>query len=221
MENNPAKKSLAERWKLAFQMYWAFFQIGLFTFGGGYAMLPMLEKECVDKHEWTTREELLDIFALAQCTPGVIAVNTATFLGKKQAGYPGAVMATLGVISPSIIIISVIAALLSNFAHHASVQHALAGVRAAVTALIFASVYKMAKGALKDWLSFVLTIVSFLLVALFGASPVAIVIAAALIGFLFFGGLRKKPQEKELAPEGDEVAKDVAEAVEQAKEDDQ
>lgn len=189
------QKTLSERWKLALTMYVSFFQIGLFTFGGGYAMLPMLEKECVDKHAWTTREELLDIFALAQCTPGIIAVNTATFLGKKQAGIPGAILATLGVISPSLIIISLIAALLKNFADLAPVQHALAGVRAAVTALIFASVYKMAKSALKNPLSYAVAIVAFLLVALFGTSPVAIVVAAALIGFLFFGGLRKSGKE--------------------------
>ena len=180
------QKTLAERWKLALAMYVSFFQIGLFTFGGGYAMLPMLEKECVDKHAWTTRDELLDIFALAQCTPGVIAVNTATFLG---------IMATLGVISPSLVIISLIAALLKNFADLEPVQHALAGVRAAVTALIFASVYKMAKGALKDPLSWGVAIVAFLLVALFGASPVAIVVAAALIGFLFFGGRKRSGKE--------------------------
>ena len=191
------QQTLSERWKLALRMYVSFFQIGLFTFGGGYAMLPMLEKECVDKRAWTTREELLDIFALAQCTPGIIAVNTATFLGKKQAGLPGAVMATLGVITPSLIIISLIAALLKNFADLAPVQHALAAVRAAVTALIFASVYKMGKSALKNPLSWVITIVSFLLVALFGASPVAIVVAAALIGFLFFGGLNKSGKESD------------------------
>lgn len=189
------QKTLAERWKLALKMYAAFFQVGLFTFGGGYAMLPMLEKECVDKHAWTTQEELLDIFALAQCTPGIIAVNTATFLGKKQAGLPGAVMATLGVITPSLLIISLIAALLTNFADLAPVQHALVAVRAAVTALIFASVYKMGKSALKHPLSYVIAIVAFLLVALFGASPVAIVVAAALIGFLFFGGLSRTGKE--------------------------
>lgn len=189
------QQTLAERWKLALRMYVSFFQIGLFTFGGGYAMLPMLEKECVDKHAWTTQEELLDIFALAQCTPGIIAVNTATFLGKKQAGLPGAVLATLGVITPSLIIISLIAALLKNFADLAPVQHALAGVRAAVTALIFASVYKMGKSALKHPLSWVIALAAFLLVALFGASPVAIVVAAALAGFLFFGGLRRSGKE--------------------------
>ena len=189
------QKTLAERWKLALKMYAAFFQVGLFTFGGGYAMLPMLEKECVDKHAWATREELLDIFALAQCTPGVIAVNTATFLGKKQAGIPGAALATLGVITPSLIIISLIAALLKNFADLEPVRHALAAVRVAVTALIFASVYKMAKSALKHPLSYGITLVAFLLVALFGTSPVAIVLAAALIGFLFFGGLSGQKKE--------------------------
>ena len=180
------------KWKLLLQLYTAFFKIGLFTFGGGYAMLPMLEKECVDKYGWTTREELLDVFALAQCTPGVIAVNTATFLGKKQGGLPGAICATLGIISPSLIIISLIAALLQNFADIPAVQHALAGVRVAVTALIFASVIKLAKGALKNWLSAVIAVVAFLLVALFGTSPVAIVVGAALAGYLFFGGLPRK-----------------------------
>ena len=189
------QNTLAERWKLALKMYVSFFQIGLFTFGGGYAMLPMLEKECVNKHAWATREELLDIFALAQCTPGVIAVNTATFLGKKQAGIPGAALATLGVITPSLIIISLIAALLKNFADLEPVRHALAAVRVAVTALIFASVYKMAKSALKHPLSYVIALVAFLLVALFGTSPVAIVLAAALIGFLFFGGLSGQKKE--------------------------
>jgi Chromate transport protein ChrA len=189
------QNTLAERWKLALKMYVSFFQIGLFTFGGGYAMLPMLEKECVDKHAWATRDELLDIFALAQCTPGVIAVNTATFLGKKQAGIPGAALATLGVITPSLIIISLIAALLKNFANLEPVRHALAAVRVAVTALIFASVYKMAKSALKHPLSYVIALVAFLLVALFGTSPVAIVLAAALIGFLFFGGLSGQKKE--------------------------
>ena len=178
--------------KLLWQLYAAFFKVGLFTFGGGYAMLPMLEKECVDKQGWTTREELLDVFALAQCTPGIIAVNTATFLGKKQGGILGALCATLGVISPSLVIICLIAALLQNFADFPAVQHALAAVRVAVTALIFASVIKMAKTAIRNWLSAVLAVIAFLLVALFGTSPVAIVIGAALAGYLFFGGLPKK-----------------------------
>ncbi|MBO7682327.1 MAG: chromate transporter [Clostridia bacterium] len=170
-------------------LYGAFFKVGLFTFGGGYAMLPMLQKECVEKHGWTDDKELLDVFALAQCTPGIIAVNTATFLGKKQAGFLGAVFATLGVITPSLVIISLIAALLKNFADIPAVRHALAGVRVAVTGLILASVFKMGRNALKHWLSWVIALVAFLLVALFGTSPVYIVLGAALAGYLFFGGL--------------------------------
>ena len=179
---------------LLFDLYLSFFRIGLFTFGGGYAMLPMLQKECVEKKNWTSEEELLDVFALAQCTPGIIAVNTATYLGKKQAGLIGAIAATLGVITPSLVIISIIAALLKNFADYPAVQHALAGVRAAVVALIFASVWKMAKSALKDAVSIVLAVIAFLLVALFGASPVAIVVGAALIGYLWFGVLKEKKE---------------------------
>ena len=180
--------------KLALDLYVSFFKVGLFTFGGGYAMLPMLEKECLEKQKWTTREELLDVFALAQCTPGIIAVNTATYIGKKQAGLLGAVLATLGVITPSLVLISLIAALLLNFAEYPAVQHALKGVRVAVTALIFASVFKMARSSLKDIWGILIAVLSFLLVALFGTSPVAIVLAAGLIGWLFFGGLKNRKE---------------------------
>ncbi|MBO4382546.1 MAG: chromate transporter [Clostridia bacterium] len=180
--------------KLALDLYVSFFKVGLLTFGGGYAMLPMLERECLDKHGWTTRQEMLDIFALAQCIPGIIAANVAVYIGKKQAGVLGALCAVLGVITPSIVLISLLTALLLNFADLPVVRHALAGIRVAVTALIFASVYKMAKGALKDVWTVLITVVSFLLVALFGTSPVAIVLAAALIGFLFFGGLKSRKE---------------------------
>ena len=158
-------------------------------------MLPMIQKEAIEKYHWATEDEIMDYYALGQVTPGIIAVNTATYLGKKQAGLPGAVMATLGVVSPSLVIISLIAALLKNFADLEPVQPALAGVRAAVTALIFASVWKMAKSSLKDPLSIAMAVIAFILVALFGTSPVAIVFAGALIGFLFFGGLKKTGKE--------------------------
>ena len=181
--------------KQLMSLFLSFFQVGLFTFGGGYAMLPMLQKECIEKKGWTTEEELLDVFALAQCTPGIIAVNTATYIGKKQAGVAGSVCTTLGVIAPSLILISLIAALLQNFADYPAVQHALAGVRAAVVALIFVSVFKMAKSALKNAVSIVIAVCAFLLVALFGVSPVAIVVAAALVGYLFLGGLETKKED--------------------------
>ncbi|MDD3921386.1 MAG: chromate transporter, partial [Eubacteriales bacterium] len=128
-------------------VYWdlftSFFRIGLFTFGGGYAMLPMLQREVVEKRGWATEEELLNYFAVGQCTPGIIAVNTATFVGYKQKKTMGGVVATLGVVIPSIIIITAIAALLSNFAHIPAVQHAFSGIRIAVAALIVSAVIRL------------------------------------------------------------------------------
>ena len=121
-------------------MLWAFARIGGLTFGGGYAMLPMLQKEVVEKHGWATEEELMDYYAIGQCTPGVIAVNTATFVGQKARSLAGAIFATLGVVFPSVVIITLIAAFLSNFAHLAVVQNAFAGVRVCVCVLIFNAV---------------------------------------------------------------------------------
>jgi len=176
-------------------LFSAFFRIGLFTFGGGYAMLPMLQKEVVEKYGWATEEELLNYFAVGQCTPGVIAVNTATFVGYKEGGWLGGIFATLGVVCPSLVIITCIAALLSNFAHIPAVQHAFAGIRAAVAALIAASVIKLFRGNIlkkdKDdprpflkrcWFRLLICILAFIVVALFGATPVVVVIGAALAG---------------------------------------
>lgn len=174
--------------KLFLEIFISFFKVGLFTFGGGYAMLPMFEKELVEKHGWTTREELLDIYALSQCTPGVIAVNTSTFMGNKIGKFGGAIAGTIGVVTPSIIIISVIAALLQNFADYPYVIHAMAGVRVAVSALVFSSVIKMIKGAIRSVPQLLIAIISFLLVAVFGTEPAFIVLGAALFGLFFMKG---------------------------------
>ena len=120
--------------KLLWELFRSFFMIGAMTFGGGYAMLPMLEREIVNKHKWGTQEELLDYFAIGQCTPGIIAVNTATFVGHKVKGVWGGIAATLGVVSPSLIIITVIAMVLENFMDILWVQNAFAGIRVAVCA---------------------------------------------------------------------------------------
>ena len=122
------------------EMFLVFFRIGAVTFGGGYAMLPILQRELVDDRGWTTEAELTDYFAIGQCTPGVIAVNTATFIGRKKAGNIGGIVATLGVISPSLIIISIIAALINNFASLVWVQNALAGIRVCVCVFILNAV---------------------------------------------------------------------------------
>ena len=131
-------------------MFVTFAKIGAFTFGGGYAMLPMLQSEVVEKKRWATDDELLDYFAVGQCTPGVIAVNTASFIGYYKKGIPGAIVATAGVIAPSLVIILLIASLLTNFAEYPIVQHALSGIRIAVCGLIFQAVIKMFRSGVKD-----------------------------------------------------------------------
>ena len=113
-------------------LFMAFFRIGAFTFGGGYAMLPMLQKEVVEKYHWATEDEIMDYFAIGQCTPGIIAVNTATFVGYKTRGIIGGIIATLSIITPSLIIITLIAAFLQNFADLAIVKYAFNGIRACV-----------------------------------------------------------------------------------------
>ena len=160
----------------------SFFKIGIMTFGGGYAMLPMLQRELVENRKWVTEEEILNYFAIGQCTPGVIAVNTATFVGYKRRKIPGAIFATIGVVLPSMIIITIIAAVLSNFAHIPAVQHAFAGIRIAVSALIVASVIKLIKTNIKSIAQIIIAVAAFVLVAVFGQNPVFAVIGAAVAG---------------------------------------
>ncbi len=169
-------------------LFAVFAKIGGFTFGGGYAMLPILQREVVDKRQWATQEELMDYFAIGQCTPGIIAVNTATFIGYKRKGVLGAIFATLGVVAPSVVIITVIAAFIRNFQHIEAVQWAFEGIRAAVVALILSAVIKLGKKSLVD----VATVVIFLVVAVLSAvtdlSPAMFVVAAGLCGLLLKGG---------------------------------
>ena len=169
---------------ILWQLFISYLKIGFFGFGGGYAMLPLLQREIVEKKHWATEEELLDYFAVGQCTPGIIAVNTATFVGFKEKKLSGAIFATLGIVSPSLVIITVIAALLSNFAHIAAVQNAFAGIRVAVCVLIFNSIVKLWKKSVVDKR----TAVIFLLVLAAGVfltvSPVWFVLLAALAGIV-------------------------------------
>lgn len=168
--------------KEIFELVVSFFKIGIMTFGGGYAMLPMLQRELVENRKWVTEEEILNYFAIGQCTPGVIAVNTATFVGYKRCKIPGAIFATIGVVLPSMIIITIIAAVLSNFAHIPAVQHAFAGIRIAVSALIVASVIKLIKTNVKSIAQIIIAVAAFVLVAVFGQNPVFAVIGAAVAG---------------------------------------
>lgn len=170
--------------KELFDLFWTFCKIGALTFGGGYAMLPLIQREIVENKKCSTEKEILDYYAVGQCTPGVIAVNTATFIGFKLRGIVGGLVATLGVIFPSIIIILIIASFLQSFASLAIVQSAFAGIRVAVVALIITTVIKLIKSSVKDYLGIIITVITFVLSAFIGISPVYIVIAAGLIGFI-------------------------------------
>lgn len=166
-------------------LFMVFFRIGAFTFGGGYAMLPMLQREVVEKYHWATEDELMDYYAIGQCTPGIIAINTATFVGYKNRGVIGAIVATLGMVAPSIIIITLIAAFLKNFADLAVVKHAFNGIRACVCVLIFNAVTKLAKKSVVDKVCLGICIAVLLLSLFTPLSPALIVVLAGAAGVLF------------------------------------
>ena len=170
--------------KTLVELFIAFARVGAMTFGGGYAMLPIIEREIVDKRHWAELDEIMDYYAVGQCTPGVIAVNTATFIGYKLAGVPGGIAATLGVIFPSLIIITAIASVLTAFADVPAVKSAFAGIRVCVCVLIFNSVLKLYKKAIVDKASFAMFILVFLLAAILDISPVGFVIICAFTGIL-------------------------------------
>lgn len=171
--------------KILIELFISFMRIGGFTFGGGYAMLPLIQKEIVERRGWASEEEVLDYFTIGQITPGVIAVNTATFIGYKKAGVLGGVVATLGVIFPSIVIISIIAAVLTNFAELPVVIHAFNGIRACVCVLILIAVYNMGKKSVVDVFTALIFIATAVLTVLKVTSPVVLVIVAGVVGVLF------------------------------------
>ena len=166
------------------RLFAAFAKVGVLTFGGGYAMIPMLEREIVDRHGWATSEELMDYYAVGQCTPGVIAVNTATFIGYKVAGNLGGIVATLGVVFPSFVILSLIAGIIQNFAEIPAVKSAFAGIRVCVCVLIFNSVVKLWKGAVKDKAALALCLLVFFLSVFFDISPIVFVLFCGTAGVL-------------------------------------
>ena len=172
-------------------LYISFCKIGGLTFGGGLAMLPMLQREVVQNHHWCKEEEILDMYAIGQCTPGIIAVNTATYVGYKQAGFPGSIAATLGVVSPSIIIICLLASILQSFIHLPTVVHALAGIRIIVCALMLSTVVSMARKGIIDLLGGILFAASFLLACFTPIPTPAIIVIAGIIGAIAQGLKRR------------------------------
>lgn len=177
--------------KEIFELFRTFFFIGSVTFGGGYAVLPVIIREIVDKKKWVSEEELLDYFAVSQCTPGIICINIATFLGYRRKGFWGALTATFGVVFPSLIIITVVASVLSNFADIPTVQHAFAGIRVAVAALIANAVWNLAAKNVRTWLKAGIAVFAFVMVGLLSVSPIYVTIGFAVFGAFFFG--RRRP----------------------------
>jgi chromate transporter len=166
------------------ELFWAFIAVGGSAFGGGYAVVPVLEREMIKKRGWLTMDEVLDFYTIAQITPGVIMVNIATFVGCKRKGPPGGLAATIGVVLPGVSLMLLVSLFVKRFAEYPVVQHAFAGIRLAVCALILDTTIKLFKGFWKESRAMVISVIAFLLSAVFSLSPVYIIPAAGLAGFL-------------------------------------
>jgi len=175
------KNKIGEYWLI----FSSFFRISLFTFGGALAMLPMLQKELVQKNAWLTDEEAVDVFALGQTVPGIIFVNCAAFVGRRQKGLPGAIAATLGVITPAIVIISCVAAFFSNLDQSQGVQKALKGINVTVGVLLLSALIGLIRKAFKDWFTIILGLAAFCAIFFWHISGAIIVVTAAMIGILW------------------------------------
>lgn len=169
---------------ILWELFSVFFRIGFFTIGGGYAMLPMLQREVVEKYKWATDEEIMDYYAIGQSTPGIIAINTATFIGFKKKGVIGGVIATLGMVAPSWFIIISIAAFFQQFADNPWLKSAFAGIRVVVVVLILNAVIKMGKKAITNWIGMAIGIAAFMIVAFLDVSPIYVIVGAGVIGII-------------------------------------
>lgn len=178
---------MKELWRL----FRLFFKVGLFTFGGGYAMLPLLRAEVVTKRRFVTEQELLDLYSIGQCTPGIIAINVATYIGYQQKGVKGAIAATLGMVMPSLMIIILLASVLQRFMDNSYVANAFAGIRICVAALIADVIYDLARKNIKDYFSTAIFLSALGLLVGFSLSAVWVVIFAG-VAALFVGEFRKK-----------------------------
>lgn len=176
--------------RMLIKLFLSFAYVGAFTFGGGYSMLPMFKRVIVEKNSWLTDLEMTDYFSVSQCLPGVVAINTSVFVGYRQKKLPGSIAAALGVAFPSIVIILILAALITNFASYPIVQKAFGGIRVCVGALILKTVIDLWKHAIVDKLALVIFVAIFL-VSFFTSLSVALLIAAAGVSGIVISALRK------------------------------
>lgn len=170
------------------ELFWSFFKIGLFTFGGGYAMIPLLQAELVERKKWLDDDEIMDYYSIGQCTPGIIAVNVSTFTGYKLCGLPGAVVSTLGMVTPSLIIITLLANIINLFFDNPYVVHAFTGIRIVVIALMLDVVLTMWRKNIRDWWQWLIFAVAFGVMLWCAVSPVWIVLGAGLSGLILRKG---------------------------------
>lgn len=175
-----------------FELYAAFFRIGGLTFGGGLTMLPMLKHELVQKKGWVEEEDLLDYYAVGQCTPGIIAVNVATFVGYKRKGIRGAIASTLGMVSPSLIIVSILAMFLQQFMSNQTIAHAVAGIKIVVCALMINTVVTMARKTIKNIVGGIVCLIAFVMAMFTPVPTVLLVVAAAVFGIIMYKAGRYK-----------------------------
>ena len=201
------KRKEKKHMSILLELFLLFAEIGATTFGGGYAMLPILQRELVEKRHWTTEEQLMDYYAIGQCTPGIIAVNTATFIGNTKAGMIGGIVATLGVVSPSVVIITLISIFLQNFADLSVVKHAFNGIRAAVCVLIMDSVIKLGKKSIRDLWGWIIFLCVLLASLLSGISPVLLVVLSGVAGIVL-----KPVADRSAAKAADDAAKSGTES---------
>jgi chromate transporter len=168
------------------ELVWAFITVGATAFGGGYAVIPVLEREMIKKRGWLTMDEVLDFYTIAQITPGIIMVNIATFVGCKRKGVFGGIIATLNLLLPGFCLMMIISLFIRRFAEYAIVQRAFSGIRLAVCALILDTTIKLFKGFFKNYKAVIISVIAFVLSAVFSVSPMYIIPVAGLAGFLLF-----------------------------------
>ena len=177
-------------------LFLTFSKIGAFTFGGGYAMIPLIEQEVVEKKQWIKAEDVIDIIAISESTPGVLAVNCATYIGYKIGGFFGSLLATLGVVLPSFFIILAISIFLNAFQENQYIQNFLIGVKAGVVVLLFKAVVKLGKACKNDKFGYILAALGFVVAVLFDIPVILMLLTGALIGIIY--GIIKKTKNKEV-----------------------
>ncbi len=173
---------MKSKWKTVWQVFLSFLKIGGFTFGGGYAMIPLIQQEAVEKRHWVTDEDILDIITIAESTPGPIAINSATFVGYKAAGVWGSVFATLGVVLPSFVVILTISFVLQQFQSIRQVQYALSGIRVGVLALLVKALWSMYQKSPKGWPAYVIMAAALILTTVFDGIVIFVIIGCAVFG---------------------------------------